>query len=241
MKIVKLILIGFIFILLSDISSAQNAFTSSADRSYMKIGSGADLADRIIYNGSSCFSTINWGIGVRLGDPSGITVKKYLPGNALEWSIGRTYVFSGREYYNDQFLDWYYDHNFEYTDFQYLGYQAYSPVGIQFHYLFRYPIDRIGEERVAGLEWYWGAGGQFRFQNYRYDYRYKPSGSNEWMYTTGRKVTDFDFGADGVIGLEYKFMDVPIAVFIDGTLFMEVVDDPFHFWLQGAVGARYLF
>ncbi|MBK6832505.1 MAG: hypothetical protein IPG92_18020 [Flavobacteriales bacterium] len=48
-------------------------------------------------------------------------------------------------------------------------------------------------------------------------------------------------GADGVIGLEYTFSKVPISLFLDGTLFMEIFDDPFLFRPQAGTGARFRF
>jgi hypothetical protein len=55
-------------------------------------------------------SNPNLGIGLRLGDPTGLTVKKYLGRNALEFNVGRTYTFSGgARYYDRRFDDWYDD------------------------------------------------------------------------------------------------------------------------------------
>lgn len=182
----------------------------------------------------------NWGVGVRLGDPSGISVKKYTENNALEISVGRTH-WSGRRWYDNRFDDWYKDQKFGYSEFQYRGYSASTPIGIQVHYLYRKSINTVADEQINGLEWYYGFGGQFRYQTYTYDYRYKLSGDPNWYYETGERVTDFDIGVDGVIGLEYTFEDAPVSVFLDATLFMEVVDDPFLFWMQAGVGARYNF
>lgn len=183
----------------------------------------------------------NWAVGVRLGDPSGISIKKYTADNALEINVGRTRLSSRDNWYNDRFDDWYADQKFGYNDFQYRGYSASTPLGIQVHYLFRKPIAQFADEEVVGLEWYYGVGGQLRYQTYTYDYRYKLSGDPNWYYKTGERLTDIDIGLDGVIGLEYTFEDAPISVFLDATLFMEVVDDPFLFWLQAGVGARYNF
>ena len=78
-------------------------------------------------------------------------------------------------------------------------------------------------------------------QTYTFDYRYKLFGSPEWYYAEGDRVTDIDIGADGVIGLEYTFNKIPLSLFVDATLFMEIVDQPFRFWFQGGIGARYNF
>ena len=56
-----------------------------------------------------------------------------------------------------------------------------------------------------------------------------------------QRVNDIDLGVHGVGGVEYTFAAVPISLFLDGTLFMEVVDDPFLFWPQLGTGARFRF
>jgi len=181
------------------------------------------------------------GIGIRLGDPSGITFKKYFDDNALEISIGRTHLLYNDRWYGDRFDDWYDDENFGYKKFGYLNYETTAPLGIQLHYLFQNKLGKVANEEVRGLEWYWGFGAQITFQKYRYDYRYKIYGDDDWYYASSGDVTDFDFGADAVIGLEYSFDDVPISLFLDMTLFMEVFDNPFLFHYQGGLGARYNF
>ena len=50
-----------------------------------------------------------------------------------------------------------------------------------------------------------------------------------------------EVGADGVIGLEYTFVDAPVSIFLDGILFMEIIDDPFDFDFDAAIGIRYVF
>ncbi len=182
-----------------------------------------------------------WGLGVRLGDPAGVSIKKYVYVNAWELSIGRTHWLDRNDWYNDRFVDWYWDQKFNYTEFRYAGYDVTAPVALQFHYLFHKEINRIGNESVNGLDWYFGFGGQLRYQAYYYDFYYKLVGSNEWYYAKSKKVTDIDLGADGVIGLEYLFNDVPISIFLDLSLFMEIVDNPFVFCWQGGIGARYNF
>lgn len=183
----------------------------------------------------------NMGIGIRLGDPTGITFKKYMGNRALEISFGRTHTFYGRGWYNDKFNNWYNgwhkEKGYAIDDFQYLGYKASPPLGLQVHYiLFQKDINALN-----GLQWYLGVGGQFRFQSYRYDFRYKLDGNPNWIYVDGERVTNIDLGVDGVIGLEYHIPNLPISVFGDMTLFMEVADNPFAFWLQGGLGGRFNF
>ena len=189
----------------------------------------------------SCFSQdYNWGIGMRLGDPSGITIKKHLDDRALEINLGRTHLYRGKGYYNNGFNDWYISNQFGYKDFKYLGFKASAPIGFQVHYLIHQGI-HIEDLKEQGLQWYFGVGGQLGFQTYTYDFRYKLEGNSEWFLATGERVTDIDFGVDGVIGLEFLIPDSPITLFADITLFLEIVDNPFQFWPQGGIGGRYNF
>jgi hypothetical protein len=184
-------------------------------------------------------SNPNLGVGLRLGDPTGLTVKKYLGRNALEFNVGRTYMFSGgARYYDRRFDDWYDDWYRDYPhykDFQYTGYSRSAPISFQLHYLFQKDI-----KEVDNLQWYWGLGAQLRIQKYNYKYRYKLDGGPEWYYAQ-EGVTDLDVGVDGVLGVEYRIPSIPVSVFADVDLFMEVADNPFAFWFQGGLGARYNF
>ena len=177
------------------------------------------------------------GIGIRLGDPSGITFKTYTGDNALEFSIGRTHLL-GKGYYNDHFFKWYADGAFGYDDYSLISSKVSTPIGMHLHYLIH--TDWFASE-FDGLQWYYGFGGQFRFQSFTHSYRHKLEGNSNWFYADTERVTDIDIGADGVLGAEYEFEDVPIRVFTDLTLFMEIVDSPFYFWFQYGLGGRYMF
>ena len=178
------------------------------------------------------------GVGVRFGDPSGITVKRYLDDNrALELSVGRTHFSYDDDWYFRKFGNWYDNQGFRHRDIDYLGHQRSVPIGVQLHYI----IQKELSPNISDLDWYYGFGGQARFQSYRYDYRYKIEGERDWLYTTGRRTVDFDLGGDVVIGLEYTFPNEAVSLFADATLFMEIIDDPFLFWIQGGIGGRYNF
>lgn len=190
---------------------------------------------------SSAGGDKSWAIGVRLGDPIGLTVKKYMSKSALELNLGFTHIFRGKGYYDDDFKGRYDANKLGYKDFQYIGHKASIPFGIQVHYLFRMQINKVAEEDTRGLEWYFGFGLQFRYQSYTYDYRYKLEGSPNWIYASGARVANIDVGPDGVIGLEYSFAELPISVFVDATLFVEFADNPVRIWPQGGIGGRYNF
>ena len=185
--------------------------------------------------GASAYSNArSWGLGLRLGDISGVTAKKYLPGGrALEFSFGAT-SYRGYDYrdhfYNDD----------RYADFEYLNYRRRGAVALQVHYLFQKDI-----RGVNNLQWYWGFGGQIRSKTYLYEYRYRNyygpgSGDYNWV-NANDKVADIDLGADILIGLEYHIPGAPLSLFTDVNLMLELLDDPFALYGQGGIGIRYNF
>jgi len=183
----------------------------------------------------------NTGIGFRLGDLSGLTLKKYSSGRAFELSIGRTHFFIHDHWYYDHFDNWYKKKDLGYDEIEYINYfRETVPLGLQLHFLKQNTIE-IATTEIGKLDWYLGFGAQFRYQSYTFDYRYKINGDPDWHYVVNDRVSDIDLGADGVIGLEYTFTEVPLSVFLDFTLFMEIVDDPFIFNGQGGIGVRYNF
>jgi hypothetical protein len=180
------------------------------------------------------------GLGIRAGNFNALSIKKYSGKHALEFNIGRIHMYSGKSFYNNRFNSWYIDQQFEYDDYQYTNYRGTVPLGIGLNYLIRKPIGSVLDENTDGLEWYVGFGGQMRFQKYRYNYQYKIKGDPNWHHAEAR-VNNIDLGPDGTLGLEYTFKEIPVSVFMDATLFVEIVDNPFLFWPQGCVGVRYNF
>ena len=178
----------------------------------------------------------NWGIGFRLGDPSGLSVKKYDGNHAWELNVGRSHLFDRHDRYYDRYDRWYADQHFNYKAHELVNYSYGRALGIQLHYLVQKDV-----KNATGLGWYYGFGGQLRFQQYRYDYRYKLENGPDWIVVSDQRVAETDLGLDGVIGLEYKFQNAPLNLFVDGTLFMELIDDPFFFQPQFGIGARYVF
>ena len=178
----------------------------------------------------------DWGVGVRLGDPSGLSVKRYTASHAWEFSLGRTSLFRNSDYYYKRYDNWYNDRNFNYREHQLVSYKTSPAIGLQIHYLKHRDVG--GAE---GLDWYYGFGGQVRTQSYAYTYRYKVENGPDWIVVNEERVTEVDLGLDGALGLEYTFSDAPLAVFLDATLFMEIFDNPFVFWPQLGLGIRYNF
>lgn len=181
-------------------------------------------------------SAQDWGLGLRLGDPSGLTLKKYWSGRAFEVNLGRTHFFGPGHYYRDHYVRWYEHEHPGHHGHEFIAYRADPSLALQMHYLVRRPV-----RNADGLDWYYGAGGQLRSYRYYYDYRYKPGPGPDWVVVYDERVAEVDLGVDGVLGMEYKFNNAPFNVFLDLTLFMEVIDNPFVFWPQVGLGGRFLF
>src|SRR5687767_6957729 len=104
----------------------------------------------------------NFGVGVKLGDPLGLSLKKYNGNKAFELIIGRSYYYGGDNYYN-----YYYKNNNKFNNgYYYGGYDKRStPIAIQLHYLIHKDISSLD-----GLQWYFGFGAQFRYARFTYRY-----------------------------------------------------------------------
>ncbi|MDH5604589.1 MAG: hypothetical protein OEY51_11645 [Cyclobacteriaceae bacterium] len=177
----------------------------------------------------------NMGIGLKGGSLNGITFKKYSNVSDIEINLGTTYTpyaINYKQYFNTVWIE---KNSYILSDYDYRGHVIYQPVALQVRLLFHKNLNKIGDENITGLQWYYGIGGQLGSRTIDFIYRYK--GGPDLI----ARHRDIDLGADGIIGLEYTFDQVPIALFLDVNLFMELADDPFFFWFQGGLGARYRF
>jgi hypothetical protein len=169
------------------------------------------------------------GIGLRLGTPTGVTYKKYLSKfNAIEFGLGTTGLGWHHGYYENSF----HDHG-PFTDFRYRSHTIQSLVYFQGRYLVHKNI------YVQGLEgkwdWYWGIGAVLKVARIKYHFD-----NDTPPYNETETYNDLDLGPDGIIGMEYTFEGVPITVFGEISLMLEIVDRLTLRPLSG-VGARYRF
>ncbi len=171
------------------------------------------------------------GIGLRLGDPTGVTYKKYLgKTNAIEFGIGSAPARWHNSYYINSF-----DEYSGYDSYRYQNHTVQSTLYLQARYLFHYPIPV--ENMEGKLDWYWGVGGLLKVAKVKYSFR-----DNDSPFTPGTDVkNDFDIGPEGILGMEYTFQDVPLSVFSEGSLMLEFLDRPLTFQGFGCLGVRYNF
>lgn len=171
------------------------------------------------------------GIGVRLGEPLGITYKIYLSSNrALEFGIGSASNTWDRNYYKNSF-----GHYGRYDDYNYTSHRVKSLFYLQARYLIHRDIDIEGLE--GKLQWYWGVGALLKSANVQYRYKQRVAPYAEATDT----YQDIDFGPEGILGLEYTFEDVPVSIFGEFSLMLEFADRPGTFRTFSGVGVRYNF
>ena len=177
--------------------------------------------------GNQEFSRNDLTLGLKLGDPTGVTLKKYMDKNALEvvWGFpawgGESY---GNRYYNKRYRDYhYFDY---YTD-------NYFSTALQVHYLWRFPIGDID-----GFTWHIGFGGQIRYRTFEVFYaNYWDNG--RYFYESDR-VHTIEIGPDAVGGIEYALKQAPITFFADANVFI-AFSRYSNVYGQGGIGARFSF
>jgi hypothetical protein len=171
-------------------------------------------------------------IGVRIGSPTGISYKKYLANStaALEFGLGAQPRGAQQQYYRNSFEK---DNDFEGDD--YVNHSVENNLFIQARFLKHYPLH---VEDVEGtFEWYWGMGALLKIA--KVDYWYTASGAPGIQESSN--VTDFNTGPEVPLGIEYTFDDIPLTLFGETSLFLEIVNRPGIPALYGGVGLRYNF
>jgi hypothetical protein len=170
------------------------------------------------------------GIGIRLGEPTGITYKNYFTKTrAFELGLGTASSGWNSNYYQKSFHD-----RSGYNGYNYTSHNVDNIVYFQARYLLNYDLPIEGVE--GKFDWYWGVGAVLKLA--RVNYYYQNELPPYPAYTDRR--TDIDFGPEGVGGVEYHFEDLPITLFVDVSLMIEVAD---HLGVRafGGTGARYTF
>jgi len=191
------------------------------------------MKGKISLLGLMLFSTVLYAqqqsIGVRLGDPMGITYKNYfLRNKAVELVLGSAAPGWHQRYYEKSF-----EFRDQYSAYRYRSHTVESTVYLQGRYLLHFDIPVEGME--GHLRWYWGAGALLKFSKVKYRFADKETSA---LMTDERG--DVDFGPEGIAGMEYTFQDVPVTIFGEVSLMLEVADRPTLRSFAG-IGARYNF
>jgi hypothetical protein len=176
-------------------------------------------------------------VGLRIGEPLGLSFKHYLNQErtrAYEIILGGAYAGAAyNRYFQNRF-----DREPVFDNLDYVDHRIRYSVALQFRYIhFEELPPELG--RLDGLRWYFGYGAQLRFTNVIYTY--------SLVSPTGELLFDEDarnviaLGPEGMIGLEYQFQQIPLALFAEIGLMIELLETPFVPRPLFGIGARYNF
>ncbi|WP_028981151.1 hypothetical protein [Sporocytophaga myxococcoides] len=183
--------------------------------------------------GNQAFSRNDLTLGLKLGDPTGVTLKQYMDKKALEFVFG--FPIWGGAHYADRYYDRKYDYDYRGHGY-YTGRYGYNYFGmaLQVHYLWRFPIGDID-----GFTWHIGFGGQVRYNTFVVPVRQYYDNFGNYYYAEDR-VHTIDIGPDVVGGIEYALKQAPITFFADANVFIAFLRYP-NAYGQGGIGGRFSF
>jgi hypothetical protein len=174
-------------------------------------------------------ATTNRAIGIRLGDPMGITYKKYLTADrAIEFGLGSVSPGWHQLYYENAF-----EKIKKYDQYTYRSHTVLSTVYLQARYLINNNILIQGME--GKLNWYYGGGMILKVAKVKYYFD-----DLQPPFARSDTHSDIDFGPEGILGMEYTFQNIPMNVFVDFSLMLELADRLAVRNFSG-LGARYKF
>ncbi|EKB47383.1 hypothetical protein [Cecembia lonarensis] len=172
------------------------------------------------------------GIGLRLGEPFSITYKKFIDDQfAIEGLFGRAGANSA-QYYSRSF-----DNNRPTPNAFYAGHSVSNVLSFNLRGIYHEDLSDELNIDIGYLLGYVGIGAQLR--SARVNYAYTDATISTVILRDNRR--NLDFGPEIFAGGEYYFDELPISVFTEIGLFMELIDRFGHLRLQGAIGVRYLF
>ena len=173
------------------------------------------------------------GIGIRVGEPFSITYKDFLNDYlSLEGTLGIAGVNSDT-YYQEAF-----ENNLPNSDAFYLSNSAKRGVSIQLRTAYHEDFSESFGIKKGYILGYGGLGAQFRTTNVNYVYNLSRGAISQDELQ--EKRTDINFGPEIFIGVEYYFDEIPINVFVEGGLFLEILTTSPHAKGQGGAGLRYI-
>ncbi|MFO7823140.1 MAG: hypothetical protein R6V72_04320 [Cyclobacterium sp.] len=173
-------------------------------------------------------------VGLRLGDPYGLSLKTDLNEHyAAEVILGRGSPNSS-QYYRRTF-----DQNKPLSSAIYYGQQVSGAFSLQARLAYEESLNGEFDIAAGNLKGFAGFGVQLRNVAVSYFYHTPNGGENASANLSER--SDIDFGPEGFVGASYLFEDLPVVLFTELGLFMELMNRIGHLKVQGAIGARYRF
>jgi len=172
-------------------------------------------------------------LGVRIGDPYGITYKTSVKDKfSFEAILGRGSPNSN-QYYKRTF-----ENNRPVSSAQYSRHEVSGAFSLHARGIYEESFSDDFNISEGDLTVYAGLGLQFRSVNI--DYSYTTPNAIPDTPKVKESRTNIDLGPEVFVGTAYYFEDLPISVFLEAGFMTEIVDR-LHLKAQGAIGARYLF
>ncbi|MFT4854718.1 MAG: hypothetical protein ACI8YP_000410 [Algoriphagus sp.] len=173
-------------------------------------------------------------VGLRLGEPFAITFKDFISDEfSFEVMLGSGSV-NGNSYYQRDF-----ENNPPNSSAFYISHGAKKGISLNGRIAYNEDITDIFSIEQGYLLGYGGAGVQFRTTQVTYNYSSdNPQNSSPILQEVR---TNVDFGPEAFVGAEYYFSDLPLNIFIEAGLFLELLDRVGHIKGQGGIGIRYIF
>jgi hypothetical protein len=177
------------------------------------------------------------GIGVKVGDPFAVTYKFYPHENfaiALDGGKAASGLYSG--YHRENFQDLTQPDTLGFDQgIGYLGHVVKKEWVFEGKMLYQRDASKV----LKGLQWYVGAGWQWRNTKIQYEYLLEISfDENEINLLDNSYLT---MGPVAVLGIEYSYFTIPVAAFMEIEWYTDVVQDPGWQRFQGGVGLRVVF
>lgn len=177
------------------------------------------------------------GIGFKLGDPFAITYKYYASKRFAVAVDGGSMASALYNTYNrDNFVIYIRPDTLgERQSISYLSHNVKADWVLEGKVLFHNDATKV----LDGLQWYIGAGWQWRRTEIEYEYILDISFDENEL---GRFDIDrFAAGPVGVFGIEYAYFQLPISAFMEIEVFTDILEDPGWSRFQGGVGLRFVF
>lgn len=172
-------------------------------------------------------------LGIKLGDPYGITYKTPINGKfSFEGVVGRG-SRNSRQYYRRTF-----ENDRPVSSARYSNHQVSGAFSLQARGLYEESFSEDFNISEGELTVYAGLGLQFRSVNI--DYFYNTPNATENATELIESRSNIDFGPEILIGSTYYFENLPIATFVELGFLTEIADR-LHLKGQVAIGVRYLF
>ncbi|MEM6360276.1 MAG: hypothetical protein AAF731_09305 [Bacteroidota bacterium] len=177
------------------------------------------------------------GIGVKLGDPFALTYKFYAHKNfAIAIDAGKAASGLYNQYHTDNFENGIRPDTLGVAQsISYLSHVVNSEWVVEGKLLYQHDATKL----LKGLQWYIGAGLQWRRLDIEYEYLLDVSFNTS---ETGRFDVDYTtMGPTAVFGFEYAYFQLPLSAFMEVEMYTDVVEDPGWMRFQGGIGLRVVF